>query len=108
MSAQTTEPAVSPATEDVPNGLLSQAGSLDLAQGEDAAAEPIVSLRPTAAPAEDGAVWPRGPVPGGLQALWTAWQQTDAEVIALAEQNRLPPEPDYAEWLVLLGKGELL
>lgn len=43
-----------------------------------------------------------------LQALRTAWQQTDPEVIALAEQKRLPPEPDYAEWLVLLGKGELL
>lgn len=71
MSAQTTEPAVSAATEDLPNGVLGQAGELDLAQGEDAAAEPSVSLRPSAAPAEDGAVWPRGPVPGGLQALWT-------------------------------------
>ena len=71
MSAQTTEPAVSAATEDLPNGVLGQAGELDLAQGEDAAAEPSVSLRPSAVPAEDGAVWPRGPVPGGLQALWT-------------------------------------
>jgi inactivated superfamily I helicase len=43
-----------------------------------------------------------------LQALRHAWHQTDAEVVAMAENKQLPPEPDYAEWLVLLGRGELL
>ncbi|HYO57455.1 hypothetical protein [Archangium sp.] len=33
---------------------------------------------------------------------------TDAEVIAKAERGELPPEPPYAEWLVLLKRGELL
>jgi hypothetical protein len=43
-----------------------------------------------------------------LQALRLAWHQTDAQVVAMAENKQLPPEPDYAEWLVLLGRGELL
>ncbi len=32
----------------------------------------------------------------------------DAEVIDLVESGRLPPEPVFAEWLVLLGRGELV
>lgn len=43
-----------------------------------------------------------------LQALRDAWKQSDDEVVGLAEQGKLPPEPDFAEWLVLLGRGELL
>jgi hypothetical protein len=34
--------------------------------------------------------------------------QTDAEIIALAESNQLSPEPEYGEWLVLLGRGDLI
>ena len=43
-----------------------------------------------------------------LQAIreWTS--MSDAEVLVLAEHHRLPAEPEYAEWLVLLGRGELL
>jgi len=33
---------------------------------------------------------------------------SDEEVIARAEQGTLPGDPPYAEWLVLLGRGELL
>lgn len=71
MSAQTVEPVVSTATDEVPSSLRGPAAVLDSVQGEDVLAEPIVVLRPSATPAEDGAVWPQGPVPGGLQALWT-------------------------------------
>lgn len=39
-------------------------------------------------------------------ARWSG--RTDAEVITLAERGALPPDPDYAEWVILLGRGELL
>lgn len=45
---------------------------------------------------------------GRLQALRVARQRSDEDVIALAERGELPPDPDFAEWLVLLGRGELL
>lgn len=38
-----------------------------------------------------------------------AWSgTTDEEVVALALRGELPPDPEYAEWLVLLDRGELL
>lgn len=33
---------------------------------------------------------------------------TDAEVVAMAEAGDLPAEPAFAEWIALLGRGELL
>jgi len=33
---------------------------------------------------------------------------TDAEVVALASQGKLPSDQEYAEWLVLLGHGGLI
>jgi hypothetical protein len=38
-----------------------------------------------------------------------AWaSQTDAEILEAARRGTLPPDPEYAEWLVLLGHSELL
>jgi len=38
-----------------------------------------------------------------------AWaSQTDAEIVEAARAGTLPRDPEYAEWLVLLGHGELL
>lgn len=39
-----------------------------------------------------------------------AWgaPMTDAEVIAQAQAGTLPRDPEYAEWLVLLGRGDLV
>ena len=38
-----------------------------------------------------------------------AWaSRSDADVVAAARAGTLPPDPEYAEWLVLLGHGELL
>ncbi|NJM44870.1 MAG: ABC transporter permease [Alkalinema sp. RU_4_3] len=34
--------------------------------------------------------------------------KTDDEIIALAESHQLSPEPEYGEWLVLLGRGDLI
>ncbi len=34
--------------------------------------------------------------------------KTDEEIIALAESHQLSPEPEYGEWLVLLGRGDLI
>ncbi|HEX8438788.1 hypothetical protein [Archangium sp.] len=43
-----------------------------------------------------------------LSGLRNGYGMTDAEVIARAEQGTLPGDPPYAEWLVLLGRGDLL
>jgi hypothetical protein len=38
-----------------------------------------------------------------------AWaSRTDLEILDAARAGTLPPDPEYAEWLVLLGHGELL
>lgn len=37
---------------------------------------------------------------------WSGW--SDAEVIRQAESNQLSPEPEYAEWLILLDRGDLV
>lgn len=43
-----------------------------------------------------------------LQAL-RAWSKlSDAEVIERAERDALPMDPEYAEWLVLLDRGDLV
>jgi hypothetical protein len=43
-----------------------------------------------------------------LEAL-RAWAQlTDNDVLKLAAEGRLPPQPEFAEWLVLLGQGDLI
>lgn len=33
---------------------------------------------------------------------------TSAEIIERAEAGKLPPDPEYGEWLLLLGRGDLL
>jgi hypothetical protein len=33
---------------------------------------------------------------------------SDADVIRLSESGRLPTDPEFAEWLTLLGRGDLL
>jgi hypothetical protein len=43
-----------------------------------------------------------------LKALQQFTKKTDAEVIHLAETGQLPTDPEYGEWLVLLGRGDLL
>jgi hypothetical protein len=43
-----------------------------------------------------------------LSALRSWARQSDSEVVHAALQGRLPADPEYAEWLVLLGRGDLL
>jgi hypothetical protein len=43
-----------------------------------------------------------------LAALQQFTGKTDVEVIRLAEAGQLPRDPEYGEWLVLLGRGDLL
>jgi hypothetical protein len=43
------------------------------------------------------------------RAVLRAWSgMTDEDVIQKAESGDLPLDPEYAEWLVLLGRGDLL
>lgn len=43
-----------------------------------------------------------------LEALRAWASRSDADVIRAAEEGALPRDPEYAEWLVLLGRGDLL
>jgi hypothetical protein len=43
-----------------------------------------------------------------LATLRAAYGKTDDEVVTAARNNQLPPEPEYAEWLILLGHGGLI
>jgi hypothetical protein len=43
-----------------------------------------------------------------LEALREQSGMSDDEVLAKAEARRLPADPEYAEWLVLLRRGDLL
>jgi hypothetical protein len=57
---------------------------------------------------EDPDALARAQIGPRLDAL-RAWSgKSDAEVVAEAERGLLPRDPEYAEWLVLLGRGDLL
>lgn len=43
-----------------------------------------------------------------LEELELAYGLTDEEVIRRASEKNLPAEPDFAEWLILLGRGDLV
>jgi hypothetical protein len=43
-----------------------------------------------------------------LHALSRKFKMTSADVIQRAGLRALPPDPEFAEWLVLLGRGDLL
>ncbi len=43
-----------------------------------------------------------------LRDLAQNYGQTDEDIIRKAQSNELPPEPHFVEWLVLLGRGDLV
>lgn len=45
---------------------------------------------------------------GRLSTLREWSGRADSEVIAFAEAHQLPPDPEYGEWLVLLGREDLI
>lgn len=47
-------------------------------------------------------------IEAALNQLRARYQRTDDDVVRQAEQGLLPPDPEFAEWLVLLGRGELV
>lgn len=57
---------------------------------------------------EDPDALARAQIGPRLDALHAWSGKSDAEVVEEAEQGRLPRDPEYAEWLVLLGRGDLL
>jgi hypothetical protein len=45
---------------------------------------------------------------GRLEELRQHYQLSDQEIVRRAEAHELPPEPHFVEWLVLLGRGDLV
>lgn len=43
-----------------------------------------------------------------LAQLRNHYRMTDTEVVEKAERGKLPPEPEFVEWLILLDKGDLI
>lgn len=43
-----------------------------------------------------------------LVALREWAKKSDEDIIALAEENQLPSDPEYGEWLILLDRGDLI
>jgi hypothetical protein len=43
-----------------------------------------------------------------LKALQENFKMSDEDVIELAENRRLPSDPEFGEWLILLDRGDLL
>lgn len=43
-----------------------------------------------------------------LAALREWSNQSDGEIIALAQANKLPPDSEYGEWFILLDRGDLV
>ena len=43
-----------------------------------------------------------------LSALREWSNKSDTEIITLAEANKLPSDPEYGEWLILLDRGDLI
>jgi hypothetical protein len=64
-----------------------------------------------------GSVWDLAPEPDDMSeadriariASLERWASlSTADMIARAEARTLPPDPEYAEWLVLVGRSDLL
>ena len=56
---------------------------------------------------DDSAMNPRE-VADRLKQLRDHYDLSDAEVLDRAARNDLPPDPEFVEWLVLLGRSELV
>jgi len=56
----------------------------------------------------DGGIMPEAERRQRLADLAAHYKLDNEQVIQLAEDRKLPPDPEFAEWLVLLGRGDLL
>jgi hypothetical protein len=56
----------------------------------------------------DGGVMTEEERKNRLNDLATHYGQSDADVLRKAALGELPPEPHFVEWLVLLGRGDLV
>ncbi|MBL9005078.1 MAG: hypothetical protein JNJ46_12575 [Myxococcales bacterium] len=43
-----------------------------------------------------------------LSVLRSTWQKDDDAILEMAKAKTLPPDPEFAQWLLLLGRGDLL
>ncbi|HEX7837637.1 MAG TPA: hypothetical protein VF469_09255 [Kofleriaceae bacterium] len=57
---------------------------------------------------EDPSAWEADLRARRLAALRSWAGRSDEDVVRAASQGRLPADPEYAEWLVLLGHGDLI
>lgn len=82
-----------------------------------AAMENLTDAAPNLASWLGGSVWELQPdtdllspdeVEQRLQALRSSTSLSDEDVLGQAERGELPADPEFAEWLVLLGRGDLV
>lgn len=57
---------------------------------------------------DDGTLAIEGARKHRLATLQSSLKMSNADVVRAAEEGSLPRDPEFAEWLVLLGRGELL
>jgi hypothetical protein len=57
---------------------------------------------------EDPSAWEADLRARRLAALRSWAGRSDEDVVRAASQGRLPTDPEYAEWLVLLGRSDLI
>lgn len=60
------------------------------------------------AAASDPSIMSEAEIAARLAQLQEFYKLTDAEVIERAENRQLPSDPHFAEWLLLLGRSELV
>jgi len=58
--------------------------------------------------APDGGIMTEGERQERLKELEEHYRLTGEEIVRRAESKQLPPEPHFVEWLILLGRGDLV
>jgi hypothetical protein len=95
---------------------LERTGPVVLWVAPDALAR-LTELAPNIRSFIGSSVFIAGPEPGimtnneretRLEELRQYYQISDQEIVRRAQAHELPPEPHFVEWLVLLGRGDLV
>ena len=101
---------------DTMRSALERTGPIVLWIAPDAVAQ-LTQLAPNIRSFIGSSIFLAGPEPGimsdkerenRLEELRQHYQLSDQEIVRRAKAKELPPEPHFVEWLVLLGRGDLV